>query len=193
MGLRDGHTRDSPEPPVAIAACVALGLNGVHGLVADRQAYGTRTLGGCLEPGVGLSTLGPRTGAVRQEGEAWGQQHGAFPVWLAQPGRSRQEPPRRWPGHSGVRCVPVEYTDGRLAMADIRFLVVHSSQVAHQAAAAYDAQAQEAERIAEPLQRVEACWCAWAAAAAAASAEYDGRGQGRRGRKPRPGRYPGLP
>ena len=39
---------------------------------------------------------------------------------------------------------------------------------------------------------MEARWFAWAADAEAATAEYDGGGQGRRGRKPRPGRYHGL-
>jgi hypothetical protein len=106
---------------------------------------------------VGLITLVPRPCAVRQEGEAWGQQHGAWPCWLAKPGRTRQEPPRRWHGHSVVRRVPVEEADGRLAMADRRWLVVHSRQWAHQAAAAYAAaQAQEAARVAEPIQRVAA-------------------------------------
>jgi transposase len=190
MGLRDGNTSDSTETPVAIEECVALGLDGVRGMVADSKAYGKRTLGLCLEQGVGLITLVPRTCAVRQEVEAWGQQHGAFPFWLEKPGRTRQEPPRRWHGQSVVRRVPVEYTDGRLDVADIRFLVVHSSQLAHQAAAAYAAaQAKEAERVAEHVQHVEARWFAWAADAEAAIAEYDGRGQGRRGRKPRPWRY----
>jgi transposase len=190
MGLRDGNTSDSTETPVAIEECLALGLNGVHGIVADSKAYCKRTLGLCLEQGVGLITLVPRTCAVRQEVEAWGQQHGALPLLLEKPGRTRQEPPRRWHGQSVVRRVPVEYTDGRLDMADIRFLVVHSSQLAHQAAAAYAAaQAKEAERIAEHIQRVEARWFACAADAEAAIAEYDGRGQGRRGRKPRPWRY----
>ncbi len=193
MGLRDGNPSDSPETPVAIEACVALGLDGVRGMVADSKAYGQRTLGLCLEQGVGLITLVPRTCAVRQEVEAWGQQHGALPLVLEKPGRTRQEPPRRWHGHSVVRRVPVEYADGRLAVAEIRFLVVHSSQVAHQAAAAYAAaQAKEAERGAEHVQHVEARWFACAADAEAAIAEYDGRGQGRRGRKPRPWRYHGL-
>ena len=56
MGLRDGHTSDSTETPVAIEACVALGLDGVRGMVADRKAYCQRTLGLCLERGVGLIT-----------------------------------------------------------------------------------------------------------------------------------------
>ena len=193
MGLRDGKTSDSTETPVAIEACVALGLDGVRGMVADSKAYGQRTLGLCLEQGVGLITLVPRTCAVRQEVEAWGQQHGALPLVLEKPGRTRQEPPRRWHGHSVVRRVPVEYADGRLAVAEIRFLVVHSSQVAHQAAAAYAAaQAKEAERGAAHVQHVEARWFACAADAEAAIAEYDGRGQGRRGRTPRPWRYHGL-
>src|SRR2546429_2830653 len=193
MGLRDGNTSDSTETPVAIEECLALGLDGVHGIVADSKAYCKRTLGLCLEQGVGLITLVPRTCAVRQEVEAWGQQHGALPLVLEKPGRTRQEPPRRWHGHSVVRRVPVEYADGRLDVAEIRFLVVHSSQLAHQAAAAYAAaQAKEAERVAEHIQRVEARGFACAADAEAAIAEDDGRGQGRRGREPRPSRYPGL-
>jgi hypothetical protein len=67
MGLRDGHTSDSTETPVAIEECVALGLDGVRGMVADSQAYCQRTLGVCLEQGVGRITLVPRTCAVRQE------------------------------------------------------------------------------------------------------------------------------
>jgi transposase len=190
MGLRDGNTSDSTETPVAIEECLALGLDGVRGIVADSKAYCKRTLGLCLEQGVGLITLVPRTCAVRQEVEVWGQQHGALPLLLEKPGRTRQEPPRRWHGQSVVRRVPVEYADGRLDVAEIRFLVVHSSQLAHQAAAAYAAaQAKEAARVAEHVQHVAARWFACAADAEAAIAEYDGRGQGRRGRKPRPWRY----
>src|SRR5438132_1087179 len=157
MGVRDGNTSDSTETPVAIEECVALGLDGVRGIVADSKAYCKRTLGLCLEQHVGLITLVPRTCAVRQELETWGQQQGALPLLLDKPGRTRQEPPRRWHGQSVTRPVEVEYADGRLAVAEIRFLVVHSSQLAHQAAAAYAAaQAKEAERVAEHIQRVEA-------------------------------------
>ena len=149
--------------------CLALGLEGVRGIVADSKAYCQRTLGLCLEQGVGLITLVPRTCAVRQAVEAWGQQHGALPLLLAKPGRTRQEPPRCWHGHSVVRRVPVEYTDGRLDVAAIRFLVVHSSQLAHQAATAYAAaQAKEAVCVAEHVQHVEARWFACAADAEAA-------------------------
>ena len=193
MGLRDGNTSDSTETPVAIEECGALGLDGMRGIVADSKAYGKRTLGLCLEQGVGLITLVPRTCAVRQEVEAWGQQHGALPLLLEKPGRTRQEPPRRWHGPSVVRRVPVEYADGRLDEAEIRFLVVHSSQLAHQGAVtSAAAQAKEAERVTEQVQHVEARWFACAADAEAAIAEYEGRGQGRRGRTPRPWRYHGL-
>jgi len=193
MGLRDGNTSDSTDIPVAVEECLALGLDGVHGIVADSKAYCKRTLGLCLEQHVGLITLVPRTCAVRQEVEAWGQQQGSLPLLLDKPGRTRQEPPRRWPGASVVRPVEVEYADGRLAMAELRFLVVHSSQLAHQTTAAYAAaQAKEAERIAEHIQRVEARWFACAADAEAAIAEDEGRGQGRRGRKPRLWRYHAL-
>ena len=172
---------------------MALGLDGVRGIVADSKAYCKRTLGLCLEQHVGLITLVPRTCAVRQELEAWGQQHGPLPLLLEKPGRTRQEPLRRWHGQSVMRRVVVEFADGRQDGAEIRFLVVHSSQLASQAAGAYAAaQTKEAEQVAEHVQRVEARWFACAADAEAAIAEYEGRGQGRRGRKPRPWRYHAL-
>ena len=193
MGVRDGNTSDSTETPVAIEECLALGLDGVRGIVADSKAYCKRTLGLCLEKQVGLITLVPRTCAVRQELETWGQQQGALPLLLEKPGRTRQEPPRRWHGQSVARPVEVEYADGRLAVEELRFLVIHSSQLAQQAAVAYTAaQAKEAERIAEHIQRVEARWFACAADAEAAITDYEGRGQGRRGRKPRLWRYHAL-
>jgi transposase len=193
MGVRDGNTSDSTETPVAIEECLALGLDGMRGIVADSKAYCQRTLGLCLEQRVGLITLVPRTCAVRQELEAWGQQHGPLPLVLEKPGRTRQEPPRRWHGQSVMRRVGVEYADGRQDVAEIRFLVVHSSQLASQAAGAYAAaQTKEAERVAEHVQRVAARWFACVADAEAAIAEYEGRGQGRRGRKPRPWRYHAL-
>ena len=161
LGVRDGHTSDSRETPVAIEECLALGLDGVRGIVADSKAYCKRTLGLCLEPRAGLMTLVPRTCAVRQEVEAWGQQHGPLPLLLEKPGRTRQEAPRRWHGASVVRQVEVEDADGRLDMAEIRFLVVHSSQWADQTAVAYAAaQAKEAERLAAHIRRVEARWFA---------------------------------
>ena len=190
LGVRDGNTSDSTETPVAIEECVALGLDGVRGIVADSKAYCQRTLGLCLEQAVGLITLVPRTCTVRQEVEAWGQQQAALPLLLEKPGRTRQEPPRRWHGQSVVRRVPVQYPDGRLDMAELRFLVVHSSQLAQQAASAYTAaQAKEAEHITEHVRHVEARWFACAADAEEAIADYEGRGQGRRGRKPHPWRY----
>jgi transposase len=96
VGIRDGNTSDSPETPVALDECLALGLDGVRGIVAESKAYCKRTLGLCLEKRLGLITLVPRTCAVRQELEAWGQQHGVLALLLEKPGRTRQEPPRRW-------------------------------------------------------------------------------------------------
>jgi transposase len=193
MGVRDGNTSDRTETPGALEECLALGLDGVRGIVAESKAYCQRTLGLCRERQVGLITLVPRTCAVRQEVEAWGQQQATWPLLLAKPGRTRQEPPRRWPGHSVTRPVAVEYADGRLDVVELRFLVVHSSQLAHQAATAYAAaQAKAAEHLAAHLQHVAARWFACAADAEAAIAEYEGRGQGRRGRQPRPWRYHAL-
>src|SRR6266700_4233601 len=74
VGLRDGNRSDSVETPVALEECLALGLEGVRGLVADSKAYSRRTLGVCLEHKIDLVTLVPRTCAVRQELEAWARQ-----------------------------------------------------------------------------------------------------------------------
>jgi transposase len=47
LGVRDGHTSDSTETSVAMEECLALGLAGVHGIMAASQAYCKRTLGLC--------------------------------------------------------------------------------------------------------------------------------------------------
>jgi hypothetical protein len=161
--------------------------------VAESKASCKRTLGLCLEKRLGLITLVPRTCAVRQELEAWGAQQGTVPLLLEKPGRTRQESPRQWYGQSVVRRVEVEYSDGRVALEALRFVVVHSSQLAQQAALTYGkAQTHEAARVAEHIRRVEVRRFACAADAETAIADYDGRGQGRRGRRPRPWRSHAL-
>jgi transposase len=190
VGIRDGNTSDSVETPLAIEECLALGLEGVRGIVADSKAYSQRTLGLCLEKGIGLVTLVPRTCAVRQELEAWGQQQSPLPMLVEKPGRTRQEESRRWYGQSVIRQVPVEYSDGRVTQEALRFVVVHSSQLAQQQAyTSAVAQAKEAEVVADHVKRVEARRFACVVDAEATIAEYTGRGQGRRGRRPRPWRY----
>src|SRR5882724_7955440 len=129
VGLRDGNRSDSVETPLAIEECLALGLEGVRGIVADSKAYSRRTLGLCLEQGIGLVTLGPRTCAVRQELEAWGREQPALPLLVEKPGRTQHEEPRRWQGQSVLRQVEVEYSAGRIAHETLRFVVVHSSQL----------------------------------------------------------------
>ena len=99
----------------------------------------------------------PRTCGIRQELEAWGQQHAPWPVLVAKPGRTRRDTPRRWRGQSVSRGVAVEYGDGRVEQEPLRFVVVHSSQLAQQHASAYaTAQAKEAEQVADPIRRVQA-------------------------------------
>src|SRR5205823_14692524 len=89
IGMRGGSTSDSVETPVAIEECLALGLEGVRGIVADSKAYSRRTLGLCLEKRIGLVTLVPRTCAVRQALEAWGQQQAILPLLVEKPGRTK--------------------------------------------------------------------------------------------------------
>jgi transposase len=190
VSLRDGNRSDSVETPVAIEECLALGLEGVRGIVADSKAYSRRTLGLCLERGIGLVTLVPRTCAVRQELEAWGGQQPSLPLLVEKPGRTKDEAPRRWHGQSVLRQVEVEYSAGRVAQEEGRFVVVHSSQLAQQQTQTYAvAQAKEAKAVADHVQRVQAQWFACRPDAEAAMAAYEGQGQGRRGRRPQPWRY----
>jgi transposase len=190
VGLRDGNRSDSVETPLALEECLALGLDGVRGIVADSKAYSRCTLGLWLEQGIGLVTLVPRTCAVREELEAWGQQQPALPLLVEKPGRTKAEAPRRWHGQSVRRQVEVEYSDGRVAAEALRFVVVHSSQLAQQQAQSYAAaQARETEAVAAHVRQVHARWFACQPDAEAAIAAYEGRGQGRRGRRPRPWRY----
>jgi len=50
----------------------------------------------------------PRTCAIRQELEGWGQQPPAVPLRVEKPGRTRDEAPRRWHGQSVIQQVEVE-------------------------------------------------------------------------------------
>src|SRR5215813_5329681 len=70
LGVRDGNTSDSRETPVAIEECLALGLDGVRGIVADSKAYCKRTLGLCLVLGVRTTTFAPAAREARQAGRA---------------------------------------------------------------------------------------------------------------------------
>jgi hypothetical protein len=131
-------------------------------------------------------TVVPRTWAVRQELEGWGRQQPALPLLVEKPGRTKDEAPRHWHGHSVMRKVEVEYSDGRVAQAARRFVVVHASQLAQQPTqSSAGAQEKEAEALADHAARVHARWLACLPDAEAAIAEYAGRGQGRRGRRPR--------
>jgi len=137
-----------------------------------------------------LVTLVPRTCAIRQALEAWGQQQLALPLLVEKPGRTKAEAPRCWHGQSVMRQVEVEYSDQRVVQEAVRFVVVHSSQLAQQQAQSYAAaQVKEAEAVADHVRQVHARWFACRPDAEAAIAEYEGRGQGRRGRRPRPWRY----
>jgi transposase len=190
VGLRDGNRSDSVETPVAIEECLALGLEGVRGIVADSKAYSRRTLGVCLEHKIDLVTLVPRTCAVRQELEAWGREQPTLPLLVEKPGRTQHEAPRCWHGQSVRRQVEVEYSDGRVTQEEVRFVVVHSSQLAQQQTQTYAAaQAKEAEAVADHVQQVQARWFACLPDAETALAVYAGQGPGRRGRRPRPWRY----
>jgi transposase len=173
-----------------MAECLALGLEGMRGIVADSKAYSCRTLGLCLEHQIGLITLVPRTCAIRQELEAWGQQNPALPLLVEKPGRTKAEAPRHWHGQSVYRLGEVEDSKGQVTQVELRFVVVHASHLAQQQTQAYSAaQAKEAEAVVEHIAHVQARWFACETDAVAAIAEYEHRGPGRRGRRPQAWRY----
>src|SRR5262245_48981583 len=89
-----------------------------------------------------------------------------------------------------MQPVEVEYSNGRVAQEAMRFVVVHSSQLAQQHAQSYAvAQAKEAAAVADHVKHVQAQWFACLPDVEAAIAAYDHRGQGQRGRRPRLWRY----
>ena len=187
VGLRDGNRSDSVETPVAIEECLALGLEGVRGIVADSKAYSRRTLGVCLEHGIEFVTLRPAHVCSPAGTRSLGTQQSALPLLVEKPGRTKDEAPRRWHGQSVLRQVEVEYSDGRVALETLRFVVVHSSQLAQQQTQAYTAaQAKEAEAVTAHVKHVQAQWFACEADAEAAIAEYEGRGPGTAGPPPTP-------
>ena len=137
-----------------------------------------------------MVTLVPRPCAIRQAREAWGQQQLALPLLVEKPGRTKAAAPRRWHGHRVMRQGEVEESEQRVVQEEVRLVVVHASQLAQQQAqASAAAPVQAAEAVADHVRQVHTRWCACRPDAAAAIAEDEGRGQGRRGRQPRPWRY----
>ena len=86
VGLRAGHRRARGAPPGARAACLAVGVEGVRGLVAARQAARRRPLGGWRAPTSARVPLVPRPGAVRPARAAWGRAPPPGPCGWRHPG-----------------------------------------------------------------------------------------------------------
>jgi transposase len=190
MGLHDGNRSDTVDVPQAIEQSAALGLDGLRGLVADSKAYTPRTLGLCRETGMGLVTLVPRTCAIRQEVESWGQQQASLPLLLEKAGKRRSDTPRRWYGRSVKRQVEVEDSQGQVSLAPMRFVAVYSTQLAQRHAETHTTQQlKEAKSLATYIDQVQARPFACQADAEGAIAAYEGRGPGRRGRVATPWRY----
>ena len=190
LGGRDGNRSDSTESPGAVEAWLARGLEGGRGIGADRKAYRRRTVGVCWARGLGLVPLVPRPCTVRQALAAWGPQQPPLPLLVEQPGRTTAEAPRRWQGKSVMRPGEVAYSDGHVAAAVLRVVVISSSQLAQPQTQSYTAApGKEAAAVADHGRPVEGRRFACRADADAALADYEGRGQGRRGRRPRAWRY----
>jgi hypothetical protein len=189
VGLRDGNRSESVEPPVAMEACLALGVAGMRGIVADRQASRRRTLGVGIAHQSDLIPLVPRTCAGRQELAAGGHAQPTLPRVVEKPGRTQHAAPRRWHGPRVRRQVEVEDSDGRGAQEARRLVVGHARQLAQQQTQSYAAApGKEAEVVAAHVRQGQARWFACRPDAEAALAAYEGQGPGHRGRRPRPWR-----
>lgn len=150
-----------------IEACLALGLKGVHGIVAESQAYGRRTRGRWLDKGRGLVLRVPRTCTVCQDLEGWGHQHPVLPLSGEKSGRTKDEACRQWHGRSVSRPVEGESSDGRVTRRK-------------RCALSWCMRANWCSSKPRPLplpksKQGQARLFAWEADAEAASAEYDGR------------------
>ena len=53
VGLRDGNRSESVETPLVSEEYLALGLEGIRDIGAERKAESRRAWGWCLEPGSG--------------------------------------------------------------------------------------------------------------------------------------------
>jgi len=161
VGRRAGHRSERVETPLAIVECLALGWDGVRGMVAESTASSRRPRGLGLAQGLGLVTFGPRTRAVREALAAWGQQPPALPLCVEQPGRTPAAAPRRWPGPSVPRHVEVADSAGRVAAEVLRCVVVPARQLAPQhAQAEAAAQARASEAVAAHGRQGHAPWFA---------------------------------
>jgi hypothetical protein len=157
--------------------------------VAESTASSRRPLGLWLEPQSDLGTRVPRPWALRQAREAWGQQPLALPRVGEKPGRTTAAAPRCGHGPSVMRQGAVEDREPRVVPEAVRLGGVHARQLAPpQAPASAAAPGKAAEAGAAHGRPGHARWGACRPDAAAARAEEEGRGQGRRGRRPRPWR-----
>jgi len=54
----------------------------------------------------------------------------SLPILLEKPGHTSHDTPRSWRGQSVLRKVDVEYADGHIPQAKLRFVVIHASALA---------------------------------------------------------------
>ena len=179
------------ETPLAIGECLAVGLEGVRGRVAESKAYSRQTLGLCLEPKIDLVTLVPRTGAIRQALEAWGQQQLALPLLGEKPGADQggKRPAAGMGQASCGRWRSSRVINGSCRKRCALSWCIRVNWRSSKPSPLPAAQVKEAEAVADHVRQGHARWFACRPDAEAAIAAYEGRGQGRRGRRPRPWRY----
>jgi transposase len=190
MGLHDGNASDTVDVLQAIQQSLALNLGGLRGSVADSKAYTQRTLWLCLETGMGLVTLVPRTCGIRQEVATWGQRHVSLPLLLERPAKRQGDGHRRWYGRNVIREVEVKDQAGHVTWAPMRFMALYSTQLAQQHEQSYrQAQTREAQALATHIAHVQSRPFACEADATGSIAEYEGHRPGRRGRAATPWRY----
>jgi len=118
-----------------------------------------------------------------------GSSHSPCPCWESNRGGPRRQRPAAGRGQASCGRWRWRWSDQRVGPEAGRFVVVHSSPLAQQQAqTAAAAQGKDAEAVADHVRPGHPRWCACRPEAEAASTADEGRGQGRRGRQPRPGR-----
>ena len=191
VGLRDGNRSDSVETPLAIEECLALGLEGVRGIVADSKAYSRRTLGLCLERRDWFSHLSPthlrRAAGTRSLGAAATRLAPLGGETWADQGRSA--PPLAWAKCASGRWRWSTAMDGSPSERSALWWCIRVNWRSSKPSPMPLRKRRKPRPWPTTCKQVHARWFACLPDAEAAIAEYEGRGPGRRGRRPRPWRY----
>ena len=138
MSVTNGNTADpvSNRDHLAKLACLLPETDEIT-IVADCKAVDSETLGQMARSGFHFVSLLPDTYALRAKlvGQAWEAKPDAqsWPLLSERAGDKKSDPPQRYRGSSLTAPIPMRLGEGEttcLSEEEMRFLVVHSDQLA---------------------------------------------------------------